>query len=289
MAAFAAIILFILGSIPLEAQPQLVEAQRFTRVGDVSRIHGLRASRIYFVSSGTNERGWYDRTSEAVYRTGGAGWGLEALDAPTAVWSDGLSVFIADRNNRRIVRYDNELRVISDFATEDTSYIQARFGYPVGVAVNGRGDMGVLDEDSQELVVFDRRGGFSFRIGRDARSGLTFSEPVDLATDRAGSWFVLDRLHFSEIDAFGTVITREEHGSDTPRAVDASDDWVVVASASELIFHARDHRAHHTFPVRMFSLESPGAEIGDVLLQGRNIMIVLDGVPVEYELSGFER
>ncbi len=289
MVAVAAIIALSLCLVSADAQPRLVESVRLPLQGAVSRIHGDPTRRIYFVTTESGERGWYDRTTNRSYRTGGSGWGREALDAPRAVCASALSVYIADRNNHRIVRYDADLRPISAFTTIDTSYAPARFGYPVGVAVNARGDLGILDGESQELIVFDHAGRFLFRTGRDPRGGAPFSRPVDLCVPDGTTWLVLDERALIGVDAFGTLVFREEHGLERPTAVDGNVRWIVVAYDSGLLFRSRVDTTQHDVPVSLFSLDSPDARPDDVLLGRDRVTVVLDGGAIEYRMEGFER
>lgn len=289
MGAYAAIALLLIVTPPLLGQPRLVESLRIPVQGDISRVHGRPSARVYLVMTGTSERGWYESSSGRTYRTGGAGWGMDALDAPRGIWADALSVYIADRNNHRIVRYDTDLRPISEFRTLDTSFVPARFGYPIGVAVNARGDLGILDGESGELVAFDHRGRFLFRVGRDSRAGVTFENPIDLCVSGIDTWLVLDDKGFVEVDAFGTLVYRERLTLEDPRAIDADDMWIVTAGASGLQFHTYDHARHYPFPVRTFELIRPEARVDDVFLDRGRVVVVLDGVPVEFRLEGFER
>ncbi len=271
------------------AQVRLVEVNRLSPDIPVSRITVSPSGRIYFVSRSTNQNGWVDDRTGRVTAVGGSGWGQDALDEPTGIALEALSVFVSDRNNQRVVRYDRDLRPVSELRTVDTTYVPARFAYPAGIAVNRRGDMGVLDGDSRELVVFDNTGRFLFRFGRDPRNGVVLRDPVDICVDGSGRWVILDRTMLVEVDEFGTLVYREELRENEQRAVDARSGWTVTADRDGLLLHTSDHRTHQSMPLTSFYLESSTAILRDLTMVDRGIVMVIDGEIVRYSIEGFTR
>lgn len=87
---------------------------------------------------------------------GGYGWTLTSFDQPSGVAADGLSVYVSDYGNHRVVRFDRLLNVVSSFSTRDTLEADLRFGYPTGVALSRQGDLFILDSDNLRVIKFSR-------------------------------------------------------------------------------------------------------------------------------------
>ena len=95
---------------------------------------------------------------------GGFGWQEEQFDSPSALWVTSLDVFVSDKNNHRIQRYDRELNFIS-ILNGSGGIEEGEFEYPVGVAQSARGNLYVSDHFNGKLLKYSIEGNFLLEVG----------------------------------------------------------------------------------------------------------------------------
>ena len=95
---------------------------------------------------------------------GGFGWQEEQFDSPSAIWVTSLDVFVADRNNHRIQRYDRELNFIS-ILDGSGGFDEGEFEYPAGVAQSARGNLYLSDSFNGKLLKYSLEGKFLLEFG----------------------------------------------------------------------------------------------------------------------------
>ena len=144
---------------------------------------------------------------------GGYGWSSTTFDQPTGLATDGLNLYVADRGNHRIMRFDRSFNFISSFTTRDTSLLAARFGSPLGVALSRLGDLFVLDGENLRVVKFAANMQYERSFGDidDERSRLR--QPVKILISPHDRVFVLESDRLLEFDYFGQYLRAIGHGS----------------------------------------------------------------------------
>jgi len=144
---------------------------------------------------------------------GGYGWSSTTFDEPTGLATDGLNVYVADRGNHRLMRFDRSLNFISSFVTRDTSLLAARFGSPLGVALSRLGDLFVLDGENLRVIKFAANMQYERSFGDidDARSRLR--EPIKILISPDDHVFVLEPDRLLEFDYFGQYLRTIGSGS----------------------------------------------------------------------------
>lgn len=142
----------------------------------------------------------------AIISVGGYGWTSTTFDNPTGLATDGLNLYISDYGNHRLLRFDSNLNFISTFATRDTSFTDARFGYPLGVALSRLGDLFVLDGDNLRVVKFSGNVRYERSFGDidDQRSRLR--QPGKILVGPNDHVFVLEPNRLLEFDYFGHYV-----------------------------------------------------------------------------------
>lgn len=106
-----------------------------------------------------------------------------------------LGLAVLDRDNRRIVAYDQHLRllgVIADFASDALSAQLGRVD-PVAVTADAGGAVFVADGDRDRVLVFDFAGGFVREVGGFGARGGAFNGLAALAASPRGGWVTLER------------------------------------------------------------------------------------------------
>jgi hypothetical protein len=283
-AAVALTFLFFLAQ-TLDAQPLFVERQRVAvPEGSVRFIKGVRGERIVIIEG--DRVGLQTQEGSPFVVAGGYGWGLDGFDGPSDIASDLLSIYIADKNNHRVVRLDRSLRPVSYLSTRDSSDRSVSFGYPLGIALNERGDVAIIDGESNEIVVFDSRGSFVRRFGRDARSGRALSGPIDIVHDGAHHWFVLDRAGILKYDSFGNVIGHTEVVLNGSARLTADKERVFVARGDQLSVFSGDLSRYVTIATTTIRLDGSQNRILDIDTAEKTLEVLYDDLIVVYIVEG---
>lgn len=205
---------------------------------------------------------------------GGFGWDITAFDGPTGIASDGLSTFVADHGNHRVVRFDQSFTAFSALATHDTSYVPARFGFPLGLALSTQGELYVLDGENHQVVKFDARLRFERSFGGIEAGVGRLRQPVDIAIGETGLVMVLEPHRIVEFDYAGNYVRSVGDGTlEGARGFGSAQSGIVVAGSSNLWFV--DERGNVTVKMQYPVIApDPGEEINDVAVQGEKIFVL---------------
>ncbi len=175
---------------------------------------------------------------------GSEGEGEGQFSNPFGVAVDGSgNVYVADRDNNRIQKFDSSGGFITAWGTNGSS--EGQFNGPQGVAVDGSGNVYVADTDNDRIQKFDSSGGFITAWGTNGSGEGQFLNPLDIAVDSNGNVYVTDVLN-SRIQAFdssGGFITQwgtngsgeGEFNFPTSIAMDGSSNIYVVDSGNDRI------------------------------------------------------
>ena len=167
--------------------------------------------------AGTGERGY----------SGDGGPADQArLDSPVGVAVDGAgNLFIADTFNQRIRRVDPAGIITTiagtggfGFSGDGGPADQARLAFPVGVAVDGAGNLFIADEGNHRIRRVDPAGtittiagtgGFGFSGDGGPADQARLDSPVGVAVDGAGNLFIADTLNhrIRRVDPAGSITT----------------------------------------------------------------------------------
>jgi hypothetical protein len=191
----------------LVEQKALGSFQRATRL--ITNPQGW----IYVLDSERNLVVLMKGDEEPSSSVGGYGWSSTTFDQPTGLATDGLNLYVADRGNHRLVRFDRSLNFISSFVTRDTSLLAARFGSPLGVALSRLGDFFVLDGENLRVVKFAANMQYEHSFGDidDQRSRLR--QPIKILISPDDHVFVLEQDRLLEFDYFGQYLRAIGPGS----------------------------------------------------------------------------
>ena len=107
---------------------------------------------IYVTDSNTNEVSAIDTLGTVLKIIGGYGWSPSSFDNPVDIFADALKVFVADKNNHRIQRFDKNLNFNFQIYTRDSDVEAERFGYPLSAVMSNQGDIFILDSENTRIV-----------------------------------------------------------------------------------------------------------------------------------------
>jgi hypothetical protein len=181
----------------------LVEEKSFGNFQRATRVVTSPQGWVYVLDADRNLAILMKGEDEPSASVGGYGWSSTTFDQPSGLATDGLNVYVADRGNHRIMRFDRSFNFISTFTTRDTSLLAARFGSPLGVAISRLGDLFVLDGENLRIVKFTASMRYERSFGDidDARARLR--QPVKILLSPDDRVFVLESDRLLEFDYFG--------------------------------------------------------------------------------------
>jgi len=143
-----------------------------------------------------------DSSGNEIISIGGYGWQESAFDEPVSMFTNTLSVYVADKNNARIQRFDKDLNFLSQYRGNNNNK-GLEFAYPTCIAISNIGDLFLLDSDNNRILKFNLNGEYLLEIGGNDAGSYALSNPIDFSTDLEGNIFVLDNNTIKVFDLYG--------------------------------------------------------------------------------------
>ena len=165
---------------------------------------------LFITDSGNDKLYKYDTLGTYIIETGGYGWKEAAFDNPVDVFATPLNIYVADKNNHRIERFDKDLNYISQLYTRESDKPEQQFGYPLGCATSTQGDLFILDSENKRILKFDLFGNFIQNFGGIDAGDFTLSNPTHLAVSASTKTFVTDGKDIIVFDNYGNGLSRLE-------------------------------------------------------------------------------
>ncbi len=163
---------------------------------------------IYVTDTGNDEIYMLDTLGNLKKTFGGYGWNDNSLDDPMDVFADPLTVYVADKNNNRIKRFDRDLNYLSSLYTKDSDNPQERFAYPVSCATSNFGDLYLIDSENIRVLKFDIFGNYLLEFGGFDAGTFMLSNPLQLAIASNNNVFVIDENKIIVFDQYGNGISK---------------------------------------------------------------------------------
>ncbi|HXS60277.1 MAG TPA: SBBP repeat-containing protein [Candidatus Sulfopaludibacter sp.] len=153
----------------------------------------------------------FTKSYHSVKQWGSSGSGNGQFSNPSGIAIDSSNrVYVADSNNDRIQKFDNNGTFIKQWGSGDRQSI-----YPSGIAIDSSGKVYVTDDYIGRIQKFDNNGTFIKQWGSSGSGNGQFSNPHGIAIDSSGNVYVADsgnkRIQKSNGD--GNVITTLDTGS----------------------------------------------------------------------------
>ncbi|MGQ9800025.1 MAG: NHL repeat-containing protein [Ignavibacterium sp.] len=163
---------------------------------------------IYITDKDNDEVAQLDTLGNLLKDVGGFGWNQSQFDEPIDVFADPLSVYVTDKNNHRIQRFDRKLNFISQLYTRENDNSDARFGYPNGCVVSSQGDLYVLDSENKRVIKFDLFGNYELHFGGIDAGEFSLQSPSAISISSNGIVFVADDKILFAFDQFGNGLLK---------------------------------------------------------------------------------
>jgi len=159
---------------------------------------------IYVTDAGTDEVYKLDTLGHELKSAGGYGWDSGLFDLPAGLFANPLSVYVCDKNNHRIERFDKDLNFIWLLATRNSDTSAQRFGYPLGCSISQQGDLFILDSENKRIVKFDFSGNFVLNFGGYDAGAYSLSAPQSIAISNSNNVYVSDGKQIVIFDQYGS-------------------------------------------------------------------------------------
>lgn len=187
-------------------------AQEFQLEGSIGQFKNASsfyinpAGFIYVTDITTDEITAIDTLGNLLFKIGGYGWRESAFDNPADIFADALKVYVADKNNHRIQRFDKKLNYNFQIFTRESDVQEERFGYPLSAVMSNQGDVFILDSENSRIVKFDIFGNFVQNFGGYDYGNYALLKPRQLAVSRQNNIFVIDGSEIIIFDQYGNGV-----------------------------------------------------------------------------------
>ena len=158
---------------------------------------------IYVSDSGSDEIILMDTLGNKLRTFGGYGWDQNSFDDPADVFADPLNIYVADKNNHSIKRFDKNLNYLSSLYKRESDFSQEEFAYPLSCATSNQGDLYFIDSENKRIMKFDIFGNFIMNFGGFDAGKYQLSNPKQLAISSGNNIFVIDGSDIVIFDNFG--------------------------------------------------------------------------------------
>jgi len=198
-------VLFLLLILSSKIYPQQFQYERSIGIFKNATSFYINSTGAVFITDNiTDEVYQLDTLGNLLNFIGGYGWEINAFDDPVDIFADPLRVFVTDKNNHRIQRFDKNLNFIFQFYSRDNKIEEERFGYPLSAISSNLGDVYILDSENIRILKFDLFGNFIQKIGGYDYGSYSLSNPKQLAVSMQNEIYVIDGNYIYIYDNYGT-------------------------------------------------------------------------------------
>jgi len=164
---------------------------------------------FYVTDNGSDEIYKIDSLGNVVASFGGYGWENGQFDYPIDISVNALNIFITDKNNHAIQRFDKDLNFLFRLYTRDDDNKDEAFGFPLSADASTMGDLFILDSENKRILKFDLFGKFIMQFGGFDAGEFSIKDPKKLIVTENNYILVLDGKNLIVFDLFGNGITKK--------------------------------------------------------------------------------
>lgn len=217
---------------------------------------------IYISDAGKDEIVMFDTVGNNLKSFGGYGWDENSFDDPSDVFADPLNIYIADKNNNTIKRFDKNLNYLSSFTTRESDYAEEQFGYPLSCATSNQGDLYFIDSENKRIMKFDIFGKFILNFGGFNAGKYQLLNPTQLAIASSNNIFVIDGKDIVVFDQYGNGVSRIYVDKEL-KSIRILFDQLVVCTDSEV---------YYSF------LKDPDSELNRITISGADVPGIVSAI-----------
>ncbi len=189
--------------------------------GLLSSPRGLtcdQSGNIFVADYGNDRIQKFDQSGHFIFEFGSFAWDEKStstnnvgtsnavtFNEPVGVAVTNKNIFVSERGNNRIQKFDRDGNFILIFGGEGN--MRGRLSSPGGLACDSSNYVWVCDTKNDRVQKFDQNGNFMLEIGGFGSGEGKFNEPVDLAIDSKNNIYVLDARNKRVVicDEYGTI------------------------------------------------------------------------------------
>lgn len=275
-----------------DARPELVDTTfvEITSFGSFERATRIMVGPqgwVYVVDAGGSSVRAFRSITSPPQSIGGYGWNSFSFDDPTGVATDGLNLYVADRGNHRIQRFDRNLNFISTLFTRDTAAAFARFGYPAGVALSRLGDLFILDGESVRALKFTQQSVFERSFGEIDAEGRKLRRPIEILVSASDQVYILEPDRLLEFDYFGNYVRTIGRGIlHNARGFCLTDRGPLIAEPDTLYWLTGEGAVSQVFPVSNILSGGTVAPIEDVAIDRGRLYLLNTKKVIVFTITG---
>ena len=257
----------------------LAFAQNFEFVGSIGEFNHASSfyitanGLIYVTDAGNNEIYSLDTLGNLANTFGGYGWGDNSLDDPKDVFADPLTVYVADKNNNRIKRFDKNLNYISSLYTKESDIPQERFAYPISCATSNLGDLFIIDSENVRVLKFDIFGNYKQDFGGFDAGKFMLNNPVQLAIASNNNVFVIDENNIVVFDQYGNGISKIAVGKN-PNSIRILFDNMTVTANNEIYYSNLNLPDSHFTALNITGIDEIPAIVSSIIFNNKLYVLV---------------
>ena len=183
---------------------QTLSIKKFIPLNFIADDFSINENRnnIFLISRGSNEIVKINLDGKILKKIGGFGWNDGQFDIPSSIVSTAIDIYVADFNNHRIQRFDQNLNFISSLEKSETVY----FEYPASIALSTKGDLYILDSKNKKVLKINGFSKLERTFGNYESGKIVLSEPRLIKLDQSQLIYILDKDQFIVYDEFGSFI-----------------------------------------------------------------------------------
>jgi sugar lactone lactonase YvrE len=204
---------------------------------------------VWVADWGNNRVEEFSETGSFIRQFGSEGTGNGQFKRPDVIDVDSRgNVWVGDQNNNRIQEFNQSGEYVAQFGSTGSGNGQFKFGWPMGIADNGKGSLWIADTGNnrvQRWQVPNYVPTYTSTFGSDGSGNGQFYHPAGIAFDANGNLWVADENHYRVeefngagefLNAFGSQGTEDgKFSRPTDVAVDPTGDiWVTDASNNRI-------------------------------------------------------
>jgi len=183
---------------------QTLSIKKFIPLNFIADDFSINENRnnIFLISRGSNEIVKINLDGKILKKIGGFGWNDGQFDIPSSIVSTAIDIYVADFNNHRIQRFDQNLNFISSLEKSETVY----FEYPASIALSTKGDLYILDSKNKKVLKINGFSKLERTFGNYESGKIVLSEPRLIKLDQSQLIYILDKDQIIVYDEFGSFI-----------------------------------------------------------------------------------
>jgi len=205
----------------------------FAEFNSASAFYITSSGFIYVTDFGKDEVIMLDTLGNEIKTFGGYGWDDNSFDDPADVFADPLSVYVADKNNHTIKRFDKNLNYISSLNKRESNYTEEQFGYPISCATSNQGDLYFLDSENKRVMKFDIFGNFINSFGGLDAGKYQLKNPKQLAISSSNYIYVIDDNSIIYFDHYGNGVNKIEL-PEQPKSIRILFDQLTISTEDDI-------------------------------------------------------